>query len=170
MNKNTNKYEAVNKYYVGNIHARLYIVCNRSCPCMGNAYRNAYVECEIWYIYVCQLRIFRITKFLTSEPEDSSPYSQETTTSPYPELTGSTLHPLANLPKIHSNIILLSTSWSYKWSLSFWLSHQNLEHIPLLYHACHMSRPPHSPLFELPNDIWGWVQNMKLLIVQRPPF
>jgi hypothetical protein len=25
-----------------------------------------------------------------------------------------------------------------------------------------MSRPPHSTWFDLPNDIWGWVQNMKL--------
>jgi hypothetical protein len=32
-----------------------------------------------------------------------------------------------------------------------------------------MSRPPHSPSFDLPNDIWGGVQNMKLLIVQLPP-
>jgi hypothetical protein len=31
--------------------------------------------------------------------------------------------------------------WSSKWSLSFWLSHQNLVHIPLLSHACYMSRP-----------------------------
>jgi hypothetical protein len=34
--------------------------------------------------------------------------------------------------------------WSSTWSLSFWLSHQNLVHFPPLSHACHMSRPPHS--------------------------
>jgi hypothetical protein len=73
--------------------------------------------------------------------------------------------PPANLPKFHSDPILPSTPWS-KWSLSFWLSHQN----PLLSHACHMSHPPHSPLFDLPNNIWGGVQNMKLLIVQLSPF
>jgi hypothetical protein len=28
-----------------------------------------------------------------------------------------------------------------------------------------MSLPPHSPWFDLPNNIWGGVQNMKLLIV-----
>jgi hypothetical protein len=32
--------------------------------------------------------------------------------------------------------------------------------------VCHMSRSPHSPWFDLPNNILGWVQNMKLLIVQ----
>jgi hypothetical protein len=29
-----------------------------------------------------------------------------------------------------------------------------------------MPRPPHSPWFDLPNNIWWWVQNMKLPIVQ----
>jgi hypothetical protein len=29
---------------------------------------------------------------------------------------------------------------------------------------------PHPPCLDLPNDIWGWVQFMKLLIVQLPPF
>jgi hypothetical protein len=33
-----------------------------------------------------------------------------------------------------------------------------------------MPRPPHSPWFDLPNNIWGGEQNMKLLIVQLPPF
>jgi hypothetical protein len=28
-----------------------------------------------------------------------------------------------------------------------------------------MSRPPHSLWFDLRNDIWGWVQNMKILTV-----
>jgi hypothetical protein len=37
-------------------------------------------------------------------------------------------------------------------------------------HACHMSRPPHSPWLDLPNDIWGWVQIMKPLTVHLPPF
>jgi hypothetical protein len=32
-----------------------------------------------------------------------------------------------------------------------------------------MPRPPHFPWFDLPNNIWGWVQNMKLLTVQLPP-
>jgi hypothetical protein len=33
-----------------------------------------------------------------------------------------------------------------------------------------MSRPNHCRWFYLPNNIWGWVQNMKLLIVQLSPF
>jgi hypothetical protein len=48
--------------------------------------------------------------------------------------------------------------WSSKWSLSFWLSHQNLVHISVLSHACHMSRPAHSLWLDLPNNIWGGVQ------------
>jgi hypothetical protein len=59
---------------------------------------------------------------------------------------------------------------SSKWSLSFGLSHQNLVHFPPLSHACHRPCPPHSPLFDLPNDIWWWVQIMKLLTVQLSPF
>jgi hypothetical protein len=33
--------------------------------------------------------------------------------------------------------------------------------------VCHMPRPPHSPWFDLLNDILCWVQIMKLPIVQR---
>jgi hypothetical protein len=56
--------------------------------------------------------------------------------------------------------------WSFEWPLS----HQNPVYFPLLFHACHMSRPPHSSWFDLPNNICGWVQIMKLLIVQLPLF
>jgi hypothetical protein len=73
--------------------------------------------------------------------------------------------PPANLPKIHSDSILPSTSWPPEWSLSFGLSHQNLVHFPVLSQACHMSCPPHSPWLDLPNYIWGWIRNMKLLNV-----
>jgi hypothetical protein len=73
----------------------------------------------------------------------------------------------ANLPKIHSDPILSPTPWSSEWSLSFGLSHQNLVHLSLLSHACHMPRPPHSPWLDLSNDIWGWVQIMKLLIIPK---
>jgi hypothetical protein len=65
--------------------------------------------------------------------------------------------PPADLPKIHSNPILPSTSRSFKWSLSFGLSHQNPAHVSPLSHACHMPRPPHSPWFYLSNNIWWWV-------------
>jgi hypothetical protein len=59
---------------------------------------------------------------------------------------------------------------SSQWCLSFGLSHQNLIKFYLLSHACRMPRPPHSPSLDLPNDIWWWVQIMKFLIVQLPPF
>jgi hypothetical protein len=76
--------------------------------------------------------------------------------------------PPANLPKIHSDPIFQPTPWSSHLSFSFGLSHQNIVHFSLLSHACHMSRPPHSPWLDLPNDIWGWVQIMKLLTVSQP--
>jgi hypothetical protein len=50
------------------------------------------------------------------------------------------------------------------------LSHQNSVPFSLVSHACHMSRPRHYPWLYPPNDIWGWVQIMKRLIMQRPPF
>jgi hypothetical protein len=37
-------------------------------------------------------------------------------------------------------------------------------------HVCYMSCPPRSPWFRMSNDIWGWGQIMKLLIMQLPPF
>jgi hypothetical protein len=46
----------------------------------------------------------------------------------------------------------------------------NLVQFSLLSHACHMPCPPHSPWLDLPNDIWGWVQIMKLLIVHLSQF
>jgi hypothetical protein len=62
--------------------------------------------------------------------------------------------PPACLPKIHSNPILPPTPQSFKWSLSFGISHQNPVHVSPLSHACHMPRPPHSPWFDMPNDMW----------------
>jgi hypothetical protein len=69
----------------------------------------------------------------------------------------------ANLPKIYSDPILPSTSRSLKKSLSFGLSHHNLVEFSLLCHACYMLHPPYS-WFDLPNNIWEWVQIMKLLV------
>jgi hypothetical protein len=70
----------------------------------------------------------------------------------------------ANLPKICSDTILPSTPWSSEWSPSFELSHPNPVRFPLLFHACHISRPPHSSWFDLANNIWGWVLIMNLYL------
>jgi hypothetical protein len=43
-------------------------------------------------------------------------------------------------------------------------------HTFLFFQACYMSLPHHSPWFHLSNDIWGWVQVMKLPSVQLPSF
>jgi hypothetical protein len=53
---------------------------------------------------------------------------------------------------------------------SFRPPHQNPVHVSPLSHACHMPRPPNSPWFDLPNNIWLWVQIMKLPIVQLSLF
>jgi hypothetical protein len=58
---------------------------------------------------------------------------------------------------------------SFKWSLSFRLSHQNPVHVSPLSHVCHMPCQPHSSWLDLPNDIWQWVQIMKLPTVQLSP-
>jgi hypothetical protein len=69
------------------------------------------------------------------EPEGSSPYS------PYPEPTGS------NLPKIHSDPILPPTTWSFTWSLFFWLTQKVSlwDYIPV----CLRLPPPHKLLNQL---------------------
>jgi hypothetical protein len=98
------------------------------------------------------------------EPEVSSPHSQKPSSGPYPEPGQSTPHPPppTNLPKVHFDPILLSTPWSSDWAFSFELSHQNPVHVSPLSHACHTPCPPHSPWFDLPNNIRWWVQIMKL--------
>jgi hypothetical protein len=64
----------------------------------------------------------------------------------------STLPPPNNLPKDHFDPIP-STPWSFKWSFSFGLSHQNPVQVSPFSHARHVPRPPHSPWFDLPNNI-----------------
>jgi hypothetical protein len=63
--------------------------------------------------------------------------------------TGSCLGPTESIPpfrpiSLRSILILPPTPRSSERSLSFGPSHQNLVHFPLLTHACHMPRPPHS--------------------------
>jgi hypothetical protein len=101
------------------------------------------------------------------ELEGSPPCSQEPDTGPYPEPGESP--PSGSLPKIHMDPIRQSTSPFSKWSLSFGLPHQNL-YTFLSSRACHTPCPPHSPWFDLPNEVWGWVQIMKLSTVQPSPF
>jgi hypothetical protein len=96
------------------------------------------------------------------EPEGSSPHSQQPSNCPYPEPGESTPHPQ---PISLRSILIPSTPWSFKWFFSFGLSHQNPVHVSPLSLACHMPRPPHSPWFHLPNNIWWWVQIMQLPVV-----
>jgi hypothetical protein len=97
---------------------------------------------------------------MAPEPEGSSPHS-------WGEPGESTPRPPTNLPKVHFEPILPSMPWSVKWSFSFGLSHQNPLHLSPLSHACHMPRPPLSPWFDLLNNVWRWVQIMKLPIMMQ---
>jgi hypothetical protein len=51
-------------------------------------------------------------------------------------------------------------SRSSKWSLSFWLSHQNPIYIPLLPHSCYMPHPSHPPWLDNSNYTWQTIQVM----------
>jgi hypothetical protein len=73
----------------------------------------------------CQLCSYSRTSQHFMGPGGSSPRSHELSTGPYPESDRSNpYHP--------------STSWSFQWSLSFWLSHQYPICIPPLPHSCCM--------------------------------
>jgi hypothetical protein len=89
---------------------------------------------------------------VASEPEGSSPHSQQPANGPYPEPGESTAFPPANLPKVHFDPILPSTPWSSRRSLSSDLSHQILLHFSPLSHACHMSHPPHARCLMISGD------------------
>jgi hypothetical protein len=72
------------------------------------------------------------------------------------------------ISKIHFDIIHLPTSWSSKWSLSFWLSHQ-YSICMLRSRSCYMPSPSHTAQLGRPNYTWRRVQVMKLLIMQFSP-
>jgi hypothetical protein len=70
------------------------------------------------------------------------------------------------LSMIHFNIAHTLTSWSPKWSLSFWISHQYPICIPVLPHSGYMPRPSHISSLDHSNYTWRRVQVIKLLINQ----
>jgi hypothetical protein len=73
------------------------------------------------------------------------------------------------LPKVHLNVILPPTSRSSQWSLTFGPPNQNPVNTPPLPHACYMSRPPHPPWFNCPNNIRWRIQAVKFIIMQFSP-
>jgi hypothetical protein len=64
-------------------------------------------------------------------------------TSPHPTSPRSILILFANPP-----------SWSSQRSLSFWLSHQQPIHVPLLPNSCYMPCPPHPSWLDHSNYTW----------------
>jgi hypothetical protein len=71
-------------------------------------------------------------------------------------------------PKIHSNIIIPSTSRSSNWSLPFRFPNQNFIYISHLSHVCYMPYP-YNPWCDHPNNIWLCIQVLKFLIMQSYP-
>jgi hypothetical protein len=55
---------------------------------------------------------------------------------------------------------------SSQWSLPFGPPNQNSVRTSLLPHACRMSRPPHPPRFNHPNNIQWRIQAVKFIIMQ----
>jgi hypothetical protein len=84
-----------------------------------------------------------------------SPSSQQPANGPYPEPGEPTPPPsqpvsLKTILNPSSHLRLGLPSGAFLLELN-----QNLVHVSPLSHACHMPCPPHSPWFDLPNDIWG---------------
>jgi hypothetical protein len=100
------------------------------------------------------------------EPECSSPYTQEPATSPYPEPTGSTPHPQ---PISLRSILVPSSYLPLGFPSGIFPSGFPTKTL-YTFLSPPMPRPPLSPWFDLPTDICGWVQNVKLLAVQLPSF
>jgi hypothetical protein len=110
-----------------------------------------------WYIRPRDVRW--LTNSVAPDPEGSSLHSQQPANGPYPEPGESTPHPPTNPVR---SILIPSAPWSFKWSSSFGLSHQNPLHISPLSYACHMPRPPFSLIwFDLANNIWWEVWRLK---------
>jgi hypothetical protein len=98
------------------------------------------------------------------EPQCSLPCSQEPCTfalSWAKCIQSTTLHPIS----VRSILILLS----HLHSALFPSGSQQKYIISHISHTCYMSRPPHSPRFDRPSNIWWRLSFMKLLIVQSSP-
>jgi hypothetical protein len=78
---------------------------------------------------------YKLTISVAPASEDSSPYSQQTTTSSYTEPIESTRNPLANLPNIRSDPIFSTMPRTYDLTIFHGFSNQNLVHSSLLSHA-----------------------------------
>jgi hypothetical protein len=64
------------------------------------------------------------------------------------------VHPIYPYPpKVRLNVILPPTSTSSQWSLTVGPPNQNPVNTSPLLNECHMSRPPHPPWFNHPNNI-----------------
>jgi hypothetical protein len=73
-------------------------------------------------------------------------------------------------PKVNLNVILpLTPTSSSQWSLPFGPPNQSPVNTSPLLHACHMSRPPHPPWFNNPNNIRWRIQAVKFITVQFSP-
>jgi hypothetical protein len=102
-------------------------------------YDSIFPKC--WEHVTCSLHC--VTNYVAPEHEGLLPYSQEPTTGPYPELTGSNLHPPANLPKIQSDPIYASV---FK-VVSFFLA---IPSKPCTHSSpMHATRPAHIFLLDL---------------------
>jgi hypothetical protein len=99
-----------------------------------------------------------LTNSVAPELEVSSLHSREPATSPYPEPGESTPYPPPPSQSPYGPFWSHTPIYTLVFQVvsSFELSHQNPVQISPLSHACHMPRPPHSPLFDPPNNIWWW--------------
>jgi hypothetical protein len=96
------------------------------------------------------------------ETERKLPCTQKLATGPCTELADPSLR------KVHLNVILPPTPTSFQWSHTFGPPNQNPLNIYPLPHACHMSRPPHPPWFNHPNNIMWRIQAVKFIMQLNP--